>query len=395
MKFAVLRCLCCISLLVSPLVHSADANLQDYLFFACQSAQGALQQRCQETDQGLGNVSGDSESSLNPTQTLAAGELEWRQSLSDDDASQSSIDLGGWAVSIQGYAGGLEREPYKGSTSRSYDVDLSGVSLWASRTLGSAGVVQFGLEKTKREGVFGTESPGRNFEPWVNAGELDYDSLGFSLLYSHAFSDNWNVDVGVGRLNQDIELSRRSVFQESNRVIGQVNSFTVGVFEADVDWWGLSTAYEFAFGSFKLTPEASWTARSKTVDAYTERDVSGTGLNMRFSKTSSDSDLTSFGLSGVWTLNRESGVYLPHIRLMKISESFSSKAPIRVQYAQASDSAVLLIEKDQMGKDMTKLALGISAVHPMGWSWFADYAEILDNDHVSGWQFSAGLRKEL
>jgi hypothetical protein len=131
------------------------------------------------------------------------------------------------------------------------------------------------------------------------------------------------------------------------------------------------------------------------VDAYTERDVSGTGLNMRFSKTSSDSDLTSFGLSGVWTLNRESGVYLPHIRLMKISESFSSKAPIRVQYAQASDSAVLLIEKDQMGKDMTKLALGISAVHPMGWSWFADYAEILDNDHVSGWQFSAGLRKEL
>lgn len=123
-------------------------------------------------------------------------------------------------------------------------------------------------------------------------------------------------------------LSRRSVFQESNRVIGQVNSFTVGDFEADVDWWGFSTAYEFTFGGFNLAPEASWTARSKTADAYTERDVSVTGLNMRFSITRSDSGSTSFGLSGVWTLNRESGVYLPHIRVMKISESFSSKAPI-------------------------------------------------------------------
>lgn len=66
-----------------------------------------------------------------------------------------------------------------------------------------------------------------------------------------------------------------------------------------------------------------------------------------------------------------------------------------MQYALVNESTVLLIEKDQMGKDMTKLASGISAVHPMGLSWFADYAEILDNDHMSGWQFSAGLRKEL
>jgi len=27
--------------------------------------------------------------------------------------------------------------------------------------------------------------------------------------------------------------------------------------------------------------------------------------------------------------------------------------------------------------------------------WFADYAEIINNDRMSGWQFSAGLRKEL
>ena len=395
MKSAVVRCVCCISLSVSPLIHSADANLQNYLISACQNAQGALEQRCQETDQGLGNVSGDSESSLNPTQTLAAGELEWRQSLSDDDASQSSIDLGGWALSIQGYTGGLEREPSDGSTSRSYDVDLSGVSLWASRTLGSAGVVQVGVEKTRREGVFGAEEAGRNFEPAVNAGDLEYESLGFSLLYSHTVTDNWTVDVGLGRLSQNISLSRRSVFQESNRVIGQVNSFTVGDFEADVDWWGFSTAYEFRFGGFKFIPEASWTARSKTVEAYTERDVSGTGLNMRFSKTSLDSDLTSLGLSGIWTLNRDSGVYSPYIRMMKISESFSSKAPVRAQFELTSGSDTLLIEKDQMGKDMTKLALGVSAVHPMGWSWFADYAEILNNSHMSGWQFSAGLRKEL
>src|SRR6056300_308534 len=138
MKSAVARYFYCISLSISPSVYSADYNFQDYLFLDCQSGQGAVPQCCRETDQGLGNVSGDSESSLNPTQALAAGELEWRQSVSDDDTSEAKFDLGGWAVSIQGYIGNLKRTPWEASISRSYDVDLSGLNLWASHTIASA-----------------------------------------------------------------------------------------------------------------------------------------------------------------------------------------------------------------------------------------------------------------
>lgn len=84
--------------------------------------------------------------------------------------------------------------------------------------------------------------------PWSTAGELDYDTVGFSLLYSHAVTDDWSLDIGLGRSNQDISITRRSVFQESNRVVGQVNSLTVGDFDADIDWWGVSTAYDLRWG---------------------------------------------------------------------------------------------------------------------------------------------------
>ena len=395
MSIAVLRYLCGLLLFIPLVSTGADVNFQNYLFLACQSAQGALQQRCQETDQGLGNVSGDSESSLNPTQALAAGELEWRQSASDDDLAGAQMELGKWSVSVQAYSGSLEREPSAKYASRAYDVDLSGVSVSLARLVGESGAVQLAFEQTKRDGSFAADQEGRNFVPWSTAGELDYDTVGFSLLYSHAVTDDWSLDIGLGRSNQDISITRRSVFQESNRVVGQVNSLTAGDFEADIDWWGVSTAYDLRWGAFTLRPEASWTAREKTVDAYTERDLSNTGLNMQFSGATTKSDLTTLGLSGLWTLNRSSGVYLPHVRTIQTRESLDSGAPLRVRYVAAGSADALLISPDSVGKDMLKVTVGLSAVHPMGWSWFVDYADIVDGDDLDGWQFSAGIRKEL
>lgn len=144
-----------------------------------------------------------------------------------------------------------------------------------------------------------------------------------------------------------------------------------------------------------MRPEASWAAREKTVDAYTERDLSNTGLNMQFSGATTKSDLTTLGLSGLWTLNRSSGVYLPHIRTIQTRESLDSGAPLRVRYVAAGSADALLISPDSVGKDMLKVTVGLSAVHTMGWSWFVDYADIVNGDDLDGWQFSVGIRKEL
>jgi len=51
--------------------NAANPSFQDFFFQVCSGPVGALAQRCAETNAGLGDLSGDSESSLNPTQSLS------------------------------------------------------------------------------------------------------------------------------------------------------------------------------------------------------------------------------------------------------------------------------------------------------------------------------------
>ena len=55
----------------TPTAHAANADLQNFFFDACVNPAGLLATRCAQTPGGLGDLSADSESSLNPSQTLS------------------------------------------------------------------------------------------------------------------------------------------------------------------------------------------------------------------------------------------------------------------------------------------------------------------------------------
>lgn len=53
--------------LASSGARADNAPFQAFFFSVCGGASGVLAARCNETPDGLGNLSGDSESSLNPS----------------------------------------------------------------------------------------------------------------------------------------------------------------------------------------------------------------------------------------------------------------------------------------------------------------------------------------
>src|SRR6185295_9271792 len=59
-------------LLTGTQALAANAEFQNFLFTVCAAPSGTLATRCGETTGATGNVSGDSESSLNPSQALGS-----------------------------------------------------------------------------------------------------------------------------------------------------------------------------------------------------------------------------------------------------------------------------------------------------------------------------------
>ena len=61
-----------LALLLATSGQAANAPLQDLFFAACVNPQANLAVRCAQTTGGLGDLSSDSESSLNPSQGLGS-----------------------------------------------------------------------------------------------------------------------------------------------------------------------------------------------------------------------------------------------------------------------------------------------------------------------------------
>ena len=108
-----------------------NAALQALFFDACANPSGALAERCAETPGGLGDLSGDSESSLNPSQTLGAtaatGSLvreraerarrrDGHPAGDGEDTAGAVLDLGPFSLLINGHGACEDRD-------RTVDVD--------------------------------------------------------------------------------------------------------------------------------------------------------------------------------------------------------------------------------------------------------------------------------
>jgi uncharacterized protein with beta-barrel porin domain len=399
-------------LLTSTAADAANAEFQDFFFDVCTAATGTLATRCAETPSGLGNLSGDSESSLNPSQNLSHNQApvgvaqdranetrergdRLRDGESSGDAGSVQVATGPWSLLLNIRATWFDRDSDGAvEAERGYDGDSRAAEIGMDYRVSERVVLGalLGLERTDYE--FDAENPGVNFAPASTAGEVESDNLYLTLFGSWMIGDRGFVEVAGGYERGDGEYRRNSVFQESTRTQPQVNVRVSGDADSTVTWLGVNAGFDVERGAFRAGPYAGLTSTRAELDSYTERDHSESGLNMHFGGTSRDSLLAHAGVRASYVFGTASGVFIPQLRAEYQHEFDDDADTAGGRYVLDTSGHEYRLRGEKRDADAFGIGLSLSAVLPNGWMPFADYV-LLDSDDLERQYATLGLRVEF
>lgn len=386
-----------------------NAAFQDYFFSVCGSATGALAARCAQTDAGLGNLSGDSESSLNPSQALSGTDTaflaaqqrvqELGETLAqkrDGEESGPRVSIGPWSLLINAHTTDVEADrDANRELERGYDFEETGLDLGVDYRVNDRFVVGAFLHWTESDLTFDQEADGANFSPSGNAGNIDGSSLGATLFFSSMLGESAYIDGSVGQTQLDFDVTRNAIFQESNRVVPQVNSRTAAQTDSEQTVATLNAGFYHRAGGWDLSPFIGVSYIATSVDSYAETDMSNTGLAMAFSTADRDRVFGHVGVTASRPISMDGWVLVPQLRVEYVEEFSSDDASATARYLQ--DSAGSLFTLDGLGDDASRVdwAVGVSGIFPNGWVPFIEYQQSSGLGDLDRFSIVAGLRVAL
>ena len=381
--------------------HASAVNpaFQDLLFAACQNPNGALAARCNETLNGAGNVSTDSESSLNPSQALGHGRAavdgvpSGRDDWTDDAAR---LEVGPFGLRFSVFGERFERD--RGSSAveeRGMDGDSRGGDIGLDYRLSDKVTLGAVLGSSQIDYDFDAENAGTNFTPQRRAGSVDIDQTQLLLFASFALGDSAYLDLSAGHAWTDGTFRRNSVFQESTRTVTQTNTDLRGSADGSVRWLGVDGGRDFVHDAwtFGVFGGATWTHAQ--TDGYQETDVSGSGLAMQFSEVERDSFLGVAGGRVAYTVSSGSGVFIPQLRVQWQHEFQDDQETVDASFLLDGSGNSFRLRGDRPDTSSGEAGFSVTAVFPDGWSAYIDYVTLFSRDDFDRDRFSAGLRKEF
>lgn len=394
-----------------PAVQADNAALQALFFDGCENPTGALAERCAETPGGLGDLSGDSESSLNPSQALggtsAAHSLARERSerarergerlLGDvEETVDSGLELGPFSLLVNGHYLNEDRSrEVDVDAERGYDMDAWGAQLGFDYRVTRNVVAGALLTWETSELKFDRELPGVNFDPRSRAGSVDQDSLGLSVFVSAQIGDRGYLDLSGGYIDSEYTLRRRAIFQESQRNVPQTPTETRATPDGEETWGALAVGYTASVDEWSLTPYLGTTYSRARIDGYEETDVSGAGLAMAVDRLTSRSLLGGAGVRITRTISRPGYVVLPQLSVEYVRE-FERDAPSsRVAYLLDQNGNTLALEGDRRDTGYVDVGIGVVFVLPNGWMPYLEYEATLGHEDLDRSRIAIGLRVEL
>lgn len=415
MRLAPIACRAAVAgiLLAAAEARSANADFQAFFFQVCGTPSGALAARCAETPSGLGNLSGDSESSLNPSQNLShtatstslaqtrskeareRGE-RLRDGAMNEEAAAVQVAAGPFSLLVNVHATWFERDVARSvPAARGFEGDSSALEIGLDYRLSDRAVIGalVGIERAEYD--FDAENPGVNFVPASHAGSVESDDAYLTLFGSWGLGTSGFVEASGGYERHDGTYRRNPVFQESTRTKPQVDVRVAGDAVRTVWWASINGGFDFSRDAFSFGPYAGLTATRSEIEAYTERDLSGSGLNMRFGDSERDSLLGHAGVRASYAFSGGSGVFVPQARI-EYQHEFDDDAPtVASRFALDTTGT----EYDQVGggqdEDFVVAGLSLSAILPNGWICFADYSVLLEHEEFERERATLGLRVEF
>jgi outer membrane autotransporter protein len=386
-------------LLQAGVAVAANAPFQTFFFAACVNPIAALAQRCADTQNAQGDLSGDSESSLNPSQALGHGRVQIDGVRAREDGIQgevATLDAGPFALRLTLRGSGFERR--RGTSlaeERGLDGDARGGDLGLDYRLSERTVVGAVLGIDRSDYDFAAEAAGVNFTPQARAGAAAVDQTMLSLFASHAIGETAYVDLSAGHGRTEGSYRRTSVFQESTRTVAQTNTNLRGRADGSLRWLSIDAGRDFLREAltFGVYGGATW-ARS-TIDSYSEQDVSGSGLAMRFEGLERGSLLGVVGARLSYTFSTGAGVILPQLQAQWQNEFDDDPETLDASFLLDADATRFRLQGDRPDRTSGEVGVSLAAVFSNGWSAFFDYTRLVARDDFDRDLFSAGLRREF
>lgn len=404
----------CLSIvLASNSTHAGPTDFQDFFFNVCQQqspnrVDDRLPGLCFNVPALPGDLSTDSEASLNPSQMLSSNDAalgfaranarlqKERKQNPKGGSSGSDTPIGPFSlwINTRGQQEDSKRAASFG-TERGYDSDSRAFELGLDYRLNDKLVlgVMYAYEDSDLD--FLGELPGINFAPGNSAGSKDSKQSALSFFASADLNENWYLQAGAGFSRSDNDFSRNSIYQESTRSLPSINSQTAGSADGESQWFSLNSGYSIYAEQWTFTPYLALLWANSEVDAFSERDISGSGLNMRFSKMERDSQIGNLGINISAVFNQDFGVLIPQLRLEYEKEFDRDPQIMSASFVQDSSNTLYQFSGESPDDSYVNLGLSLTAILPHGWIPYVEYQWQGSNDSFDRSQWLLGVRKEL
>lgn len=416
-----LACLGAVQGVVQPAAAQTQSQAFENFFISVCNGGGAVGNLATTCGAALPNgaLSGDSEQSVNPTQTvskidaaiskakertralLEEMEAERDAAAGRDSAVETTDDVaasfGRWSVFFNVNGSYYDQDiTDPASRERSFDGYSAGVDVGADYRLNDRVILGGVIGYTDSRSIYDADEPGRDFVPQDDQGSDEIKTVSVTGFGSMGLTDNLFVDGTAFVEFSDMQLQRKSIYQDTNRGAGSAIP-TIATGETD----GMNAGGSLGLGYD--VPTGSWTHGVYTranytfsqVDSYSEEDTSGNGVNLTVDVADRHSLTGVLGFRTTAAISTDFGVVVPQARIEVEKEFILDSASSRVSYVNDTSGQSFNTSGDAPDSVWSTIGLGVAFVFPNGWSSFIDGEAVVgyrDNERYAG---TIGLRKEF
>ncbi|PCI63032.1 MAG: hypothetical protein COB35_02255 [Gammaproteobacteria bacterium] len=396
--------------------YATSHTFQDFLFDACRNAQPGsdFDIRC-NVDSNQGDLSGDSEDSLNPTQSLSnlssalaetrarikSLQIKMKQqreknkaSMSASEDQQSAMEtfqMEGFSVLLNGENGKLTHQltPLE----RGYDTDTVKIQGGVDFRLTDDWIIGAIVSIENYKTLFDADGAGRNFLPGNSEGSSDGDSVAVNILTTKNIDQSFYLDALLSYSWIDYSFSRVGLFQESSRTTPTIEVNTTANTSGKQLALALGAGWDHSSGAHNYQVFSRVSFQYSQIDGYAEKG--GAGFAMRINDKSANETVLTLGLKYAYTINNSFGVLVPQLFVEYENLLKSDVQTTTSSFVSDNNQTQFSVQGDKIDRKYGRMGASMVSVLPNGWTFFLSASKVFAKDLIEQSRFNAGLRKEF
>ncbi len=201
--------------------------------------------------------------------------------------------------------------------------------------------------------------------------DLDFNSVGNIVVEGGVASDGYSVLPFMMYQDDSFYLSFSGGYQALSFDSRRAISYGYDILDADTasstdsvtTTLGTELGYTFQQGGFALEPYYKNQFASSRIDAFTERDLTNSGLNLAVEEQRFSSTTHAIGLKAQYTFSTDFGVIIPYTSYQFNNDRHTGNTTIAARYANSgSTDTTFVLSKDKNDENYGVFNIGVSSV---------------------------------